>query len=57
MEGAKKPPFPRDMMVAAAKGTTRSGTRGTFDTGFDGSWLVSRVPDQAGITVRATTGT
>ena len=24
-----------------------------FDTGFDGSWLVSRVPDRAGITVRA----
>ena len=50
----KKPPFPHGMFVAAAKGTMCSGTRRTFDIGFDGSWLVCRVPDQAGITVRAT---
>ncbi len=42
------------MIVAAAKGTTCSGTRGTFDTGFDGRWPVCHVPDRAGITVRAT---
>ena len=41
------------MIVVAAKGTTCSETRGAFETGFDGSWLVCRVPDQAGIAVRA----
>ena len=41
------------MIAVATKGPTCSGTQGTFVTGFDGSWLVCRVPDQAEITVRA----